>query len=209
MKRSLTWQKLAKVQGQFYLATGLWPLLHRKSFEVVTGLKKDWWLVQTLGVLMTVIGTSLIAATQKSHAEPDTIMLAAGSAVRPNKRTADDRGSLSLFNIGSRGLNDYGPTSRLRVMKTILLLRLPLPHCDCCFDCCLCSADCETMREMPGLLYDQLRVLLQSQIHARFRFDEQHGRLWRRFHAVALHPFLRILFGSNLDLFFDLFDCSA
>jgi hypothetical protein len=75
------WQKLAKVQGHFYLATGLWPLLHRKSFEAVTGPKQDWWLVQTVGVLVTAIGASLLAAARQERFEPETVILATGSAL--------------------------------------------------------------------------------------------------------------------------------
>ena len=81
MEAKITGQKLAKVQGAFYLATGLWPLLHRRSFEAVTGPKKDWWLVQTVGVLVTAIGASLVAATQHSDVGKETRILAAGSAL--------------------------------------------------------------------------------------------------------------------------------
>lgn len=76
-----SWQKLAKIQGQFYLATGLWPLLHRRSFEAVTGPKKDWWLVQTVGVLVTAIGSSLLAASRKEKPDSNIAILAVGSAL--------------------------------------------------------------------------------------------------------------------------------
>ncbi len=36
---------LAVAQGAFYLATGVWPLLHVRSFEAVTGERRTtgWW----------------------------------------------------------------------------------------------------------------------------------------------------------------------
>ena len=50
----------ARLQGVFYLATGLWPIVHLKSFEAVTGPKVDKWLVKTIGGLIAVVGTALL-----------------------------------------------------------------------------------------------------------------------------------------------------
>ena len=44
------------VMGVFYLGTGLWPLLHYRSFIAVTGPKVDVWLVKTVGLLVTCSG---------------------------------------------------------------------------------------------------------------------------------------------------------
>ena len=41
----------ALTQGVFYLATGLWPIVHLPSFERVTGRKKEKWLVKAMGGL--------------------------------------------------------------------------------------------------------------------------------------------------------------
>lgn len=41
-----------KFQGIYYVASGLWPLLHMRSFEAVTGPKRDKWLVNTVGALI-------------------------------------------------------------------------------------------------------------------------------------------------------------
>src|SRR6185503_3320021 len=54
--------KLAVIQGVFYLATGIWPLLDIVSFQLVTGPKTDLWLVRTVGVLVTVIGAVVLLA---------------------------------------------------------------------------------------------------------------------------------------------------
>ena len=48
-------------QGAFYLASGLWPVVHLKSFEAVAGKKTDTWLVQTTGALIAGIGAALVA----------------------------------------------------------------------------------------------------------------------------------------------------
>jgi hypothetical protein len=72
---------LAAGQGLAYAATGLWPLLSRRTFEAVTGPKTDWWLVQTVGVLVTVVGTTLAMAGTSGRVSPEIRRLAAGSAL--------------------------------------------------------------------------------------------------------------------------------
>jgi hypothetical protein len=67
------------VAGTFYVATGIWPILHHRSFERVTGPKVDRWLVKTTGALLTAIGVSLIAGRRDgSRLAP---VLGIGSAV--------------------------------------------------------------------------------------------------------------------------------
>jgi hypothetical protein len=71
---------LAKMQGPYFAATGLWPLCHMRSFLAVTGPKTDLWLVQTVGALVTCIGGQLLLAA-KDKSEADNLRpLAAGSA---------------------------------------------------------------------------------------------------------------------------------
>lgn len=48
------------IQGWFYLLTGLWPLFSMKTFEIVTGVKKDKWLVKTAGLLIASSGIIFI-----------------------------------------------------------------------------------------------------------------------------------------------------
>jgi hypothetical protein len=73
--------KLALIQGVFYLATGVWPLIDAVSFQVVTGPKTDVWLVRTVGLLVAVIGVVLISAARKRRMTPEILMLAVGSAL--------------------------------------------------------------------------------------------------------------------------------
>jgi hypothetical protein len=43
-------------QGLYLLATGVWPLVHYRSFEWVTGPKEDVWLVRCAGGLAATMG---------------------------------------------------------------------------------------------------------------------------------------------------------
>jgi len=48
-----------RAQAAYYGATGLWPLVHMRSFEAVTGPKNDDWLVRMVGLLTVAIGGAL------------------------------------------------------------------------------------------------------------------------------------------------------
>lgn len=71
---------LATAQGAFYLGTGVWPLLHDRSFQKVTGPKTDVWLVKTVGSLVAVIGGVVLAAGLRRRVPPELRAIAAGSA---------------------------------------------------------------------------------------------------------------------------------
>ena len=60
---------VAVAQGAVYLATGLWPLVHMRSFEAVTGPKRERWLVKTVGLLVTAIGVTLLVGARSRGAE--------------------------------------------------------------------------------------------------------------------------------------------
>jgi hypothetical protein len=71
---------LAVAQGAFYVATGVWPILHMRSFEAVTGEKTDDWLVKTVGALIAVSGAVMMVAGMRRRVTPEIALLAAGSA---------------------------------------------------------------------------------------------------------------------------------
>jgi hypothetical protein len=73
--------RIAWLQGAFYLASGLWPLIDIDSFQDVTGPKHDLWLVRTVGVLVTVIGGVLVYAARGRRVTSEIALLAAGSAL--------------------------------------------------------------------------------------------------------------------------------
>lgn len=74
------WDRLARWQGAFYLASGLWPLVHLPSFEAVTGRKRERWLVRTVGALIAVGGAALAAAGARRTVTGELALLGAGSA---------------------------------------------------------------------------------------------------------------------------------
>ena len=71
---------LAIVHGLYFMITGLWPLVHMESFVAVTGPKEDYWLVRTVAMLTSFIGTGLLIAGIKKHVSFPMIVTVAGSA---------------------------------------------------------------------------------------------------------------------------------
>ena len=71
------------VQAAYYVATGVWPLVSPRSFQAVTGPKRDVWLVKTVGVLVGVVGASLAVAAGRegTHGTTSIRVLAVGSAL--------------------------------------------------------------------------------------------------------------------------------
>jgi hypothetical protein len=69
------------VHGAYFTLTGVAPFLSRRAFEAVTGPKREWWLVQTVGALVTVAGAATLAASAREDPPPEAIGLAAGSAL--------------------------------------------------------------------------------------------------------------------------------
>jgi len=67
-------------QGGYYALTGVAPFVSRKAFEAVTGPKREWWLVQTVGALVTAVGAGLLSAAARDRATPEVVGIAAGSA---------------------------------------------------------------------------------------------------------------------------------
>lgn len=69
------------VQGAYFMITGLWPLLHLRSFLALTGPKRGTWLLKTVAVLILAIGGTLLAAGRRSRPSGDAALLAASSAL--------------------------------------------------------------------------------------------------------------------------------
>lgn len=72
--------RLAHLQALIYVATGVWPLVHIRSFEAVTGPKADRWLVKTVGALVTTTGLALALAGRRQRFAPEVVLIAAGNA---------------------------------------------------------------------------------------------------------------------------------
>ncbi len=72
--------RLAEAQGVFYLVTGIWPLVSMRTFEALTGPKKEPWLVKTAGLLIAVVGGTLVTSARRGRIPPEVAMLGSGSA---------------------------------------------------------------------------------------------------------------------------------
>ena len=80
-KRSVpSLELIAKLQGGYYAATGIWPLVSIRTFEAITGPKVDKWLVKTVGVLVSVIGATLWVGGTRRRIALELKLLATGSA---------------------------------------------------------------------------------------------------------------------------------
>ena len=72
---------MAIVHGVFYVLTGIWPIFHIGSFQKVTGPKTDLWLVRTVGLLITVIGVTILSAGYRNAMSIEVLILAIGAPV--------------------------------------------------------------------------------------------------------------------------------
>lgn len=70
---------MRRTQAAYYILTGLWPIFAMRSFELITGEKREDWLVKTVGALAAVIGLALAVDTRRSGRTPAADVLAIGS----------------------------------------------------------------------------------------------------------------------------------
>jgi len=47
------------IQAGYYIVSGLFPLVSRRGFEILTGPKRDWWLVQMVALLAVSAGAAI------------------------------------------------------------------------------------------------------------------------------------------------------
>jgi hypothetical protein len=67
---------LAGLQGFYYLATGVWPIVHIDSFMWVTGPKVDLWLVRMFGVVLAAVSLVFLDAAARSSVRREVVLLA-------------------------------------------------------------------------------------------------------------------------------------
>lgn len=63
---------IAIAQGWYFLASGLWPVFHLRSFIAVTGPKTDYWLVQAFGVLVAAVGAVFLVRGLQARIDATT-----------------------------------------------------------------------------------------------------------------------------------------
>lgn len=73
-------RRVLVAQGGYYVATGIAPFVSRRAFAAVTGPKREWWLVESVGGLVTAIGLGFLTAAARDRVTPDLTLIAAGSA---------------------------------------------------------------------------------------------------------------------------------
>jgi hypothetical protein len=72
---------VALVQGGYLLLTGLWPLVHIASYQLVSGPGGDPALTRAFGALTAVIGAVLLVARARRRLGREIVLLGLGSAV--------------------------------------------------------------------------------------------------------------------------------
>ena len=72
---------LAMGHGVYWVVSGIWPILHIRSFEAVTGPKVDRWLVKAVASLIAVIGAGLVQGARNDRVTPELETIAIGSAL--------------------------------------------------------------------------------------------------------------------------------
>ena len=69
-----------RAQGAYYAATGVSPFVSRRAFEAMTGPKREWWLVQTVGAIVGVLGAGMLSAAAQDRVTPEVRGVAVGTA---------------------------------------------------------------------------------------------------------------------------------
>lgn len=73
-------RRVLAVQGVYYVATGVAPFVSRRAFAAVTGPKREWWLVETVGGIVTSVGVGLLSGVRRRTVTAELTGIAAGSA---------------------------------------------------------------------------------------------------------------------------------
>src|SRR3954471_24159468 len=72
---------LAAAQAALYTTSGIWPVAHIRSFEAITGPKRERWLVKTMGLFIAAVGAALgVGARRSGSLSRETAVLGAASA---------------------------------------------------------------------------------------------------------------------------------
>jgi hypothetical protein len=71
---------VALAQSAIWVTTGMWPVVHMRSFEAVTGPKIERWLVRTVGLLIASIGVGLGLAAARKRVSPEMAVCAGVAA---------------------------------------------------------------------------------------------------------------------------------
>lgn len=87
-------------QGLYYVVTGLWPFVHLRSFEKVTGPKYEIWLVRAVGALATAIGVTLLRSSKRPTRDARSLSITSALAFALIDLTYSARGRISPVYLG-------------------------------------------------------------------------------------------------------------
>ncbi len=68
-------------QLAYYAVGGLWPLVHYRSFEAVSGKKVDAWLVKTVAAMILGVAATLARALRRPEPPEEARVAGAGAAI--------------------------------------------------------------------------------------------------------------------------------
>lgn len=71
---------LALAHGVFNVVSGVWPMVHRRSFEAALGPKVDYWLVNTVAGLMVANGLAQMAGARTDAGQEAARRIGLGTA---------------------------------------------------------------------------------------------------------------------------------
>ncbi|MFJ5697490.1 hypothetical protein [Arthrobacter sp. NPDC093139] len=71
---------IARSHGLYNVITGLWPLAHMRSFELVFGPKSDTWLVRTVAGLLIANGLAQLRTVDSSDSLAQARRIGIGTA---------------------------------------------------------------------------------------------------------------------------------
>ena len=71
---------LALVHALYFLIGGVWAVTGKRTFEAVTGPKVDYWLVRTVGGLLSVTGVIIALAALRHRLTSEIQLLAIGTS---------------------------------------------------------------------------------------------------------------------------------
>ncbi|HZU81372.1 MAG TPA: hypothetical protein VE987_00570 [Polyangiaceae bacterium] len=70
--------RLELVQGTYYFVSGMWSLVSPRTFQAVTGKKRDMWLAKTIGLLLSSTGAVFLYSGLRRRRPTEIVLLAIG-----------------------------------------------------------------------------------------------------------------------------------
>lgn len=74
-------RRVLMAQSAYLAITGAWPLIHYRSFEAITGPKRDDWLVKTLSWVILPLAFAVASAARLGRVTPEVRMVAVGTSL--------------------------------------------------------------------------------------------------------------------------------